>query len=509
MKVAPEEWIIEADISMMQSAMEAGTLSAVQLVQLYVERIRKHDGPINAILELNPDALEIAFSLDEERRHSGRRSMLHGIPILLKDNIDTCDRMHTSAGSVALANSIAPTDAFIVARLREAGAVLLGKANMTEWANAMSDSMWAGYSSRGGIVLNPYGPGNVFVGGSSSGSAAAVAANFCAASIGTETSGSIVCPASYNFAVGIKPTVGLVSRSGIIPLSRSQDTAGPIARTVTDAAILLGALTGEDERDEAMMHSGRRTCDDYTPFLDASFIHKARIGVPRYYCGELDEAAAAVLEAAIAVLRSLGATVVDSVELPCAGIEWDRNVVRHEFKKDLNDYLARLHPEVPVRTMKELIAYNKVHADVALKYGQGGLERCEETSGSLHEPVYLRALQHNRMMSREQGIDYALRAYQLDALLFQGHHGSEIAARAGYPLVTVPGGYASNGSVSTAGYVTDGPYGITFSGTAYSEPTLIKLAYAFEQATKHRFPPDIGLNVEGEPVGELESLYEI
>ncbi|EFM11696.1 Amidase [Paenibacillus curdlanolyticus YK9] len=509
MKVAPEEWIVEADIRMMQSAMEAGTLNAVQLVQLYVERIRKYDGPINSILELNPDALEIAFSLDEERRRSGSRGLLHGIPILLKDNIDTRDRMHTSAGSVALANSIAPADAFVAAKLREAGAVLLGKANMTEWANAMSDTMWAGYSSRGGIVLNPYGPGNVFVGGSSSGSAAAVAASFCAASIGTETSGSIVCPASYNFAVGIKPTVGLVSRSGIIPLSRSQDTAGPIARTVTDAAILLGAITGEDEQDEATLHAKQRVYEDYTPFLDARFIRQARIGIPRYYCEQLDEAALTILESAIAVLRSLGATIVDPVELPCAGIEWDRNMIRHEFKKDLNDYLARLLPEVPVRTMKELIAYNEANAEAALRYGQGGLERCEETSGSLLEPVYLQALRHNRTMSREQGIDYALQAHRLDALLFQGHHGSEIAARAGYPLVTVPGGYASNGSVSKAGYVTDGPYGITFSGTAYSEPTLIKLAYAFEQATKHRFPPSLSASLQNKRFEELAPLYEI
>lgn len=492
MNEAPEQWIIDADIDSMQAAMEAGRMTSVQLVRLYLDRIAKYDGPINAMLELNPDALAIADELDRERAAGGSRGRLHGIPIVLKDNIDTHDRMHTSAGSLALAESIAPEDAFVAARLRAAGAVLLGKTNMTEWANGMSESMWAGYSARGGLVLNPYGPWSVFVGGSSSGSAAAAAASFAAAAVGTETSGSIVSPSSYNFVVGIKPTVGLVSRSGIIPLSLSQDTAGPIARTVKDAVILLGALAGVDPRDEATLASRGQAFDDYTPFLDTAFISRARIGIPRYYCADMDEAPLAILKSAIDALRGLGATIVDPVALPCEGTEWDRNVVRYEFKRGLNDYLARLHEAVPVRSLKDIIEFNERHAERALKYGQGGLIRSEETSGTLTDDEYAHGLCFNRVMSRERGIDCALREHGLDALLFLGHCGSDIAARAGYPLITVPAGYADDGRMSKGGYVTDGPYGITFAGTAFSEPTLIALAYGFEQATQRRFPPKLG-----------------
>ncbi|WP_127530631.1 amidase family protein [Paenibacillus kobensis] len=492
MNEAPEQWIIDADIDSMQSAMESGRMTSVQLVQLYLDRIAKYDGPINAMLELNPDALAIAAELDREREETGCRGKLHGIPIVLKDNIDTHDRMHTSAGSLALADSIAPEDAFIAAKLRAAGAVLLGKTNMTEWANGMSESMWAGYSARGGLVLNPYGPWSVFVGGSSSGSAAAAAASFAAGAIGTETSGSIICPSSYNYVVGIKPTVGLVSRSGLIPLSLSQDTAGPIARTVKDAVILLGAMTGTDPCDEAMSATQGRAFSDYTPFLDAEWVRRARIGIPRYYCADADEAPLAILESAIEVLRGLGATIIDPVSLPCAGTEWNKNVTRYEFKRALGDYLARLDESVPVRSMKDIIEFNEKHAERELKYGQGGLLRSEETTGNLSDEQYVSGLNFNRKMSREQGIDYALREHQLDALLFLGHYGSDIAARAGYPLVTVPAGYADDGRMSSGGYVTDGPYGITFAGTAFSEPALIALAYGFEQATKHRFPPNLG-----------------
>jgi amidase len=440
----------------------------------------------------DPEAIEIARALDRERKEKGSRGPLHGIPILLKDNIDTHDQMHTSAGSVALAGSIAAEDSFVASGLRSAGAVLLGKANMTEWANFMSDTMWSGYSSRGGLVLNPYGPGELFVGGSSSGSAAAVAANLAAAAIGTETSGSIISPSSQNSVVGMKPTVGLISRSGIIPIAHSQDSAGPITRTVADAAIILGALTGVDERDADTLSGVNRSFRDYTPFLDEGFLQHARIGIPRFYYQALDEPRLAIIEAAIAVLKSKGATIIDPVKLPCEQTEWDRNVLRYEFKKDLNDYLAKLPETVPVHSLQDVIAFNEQHAEIALKYGQGRLTWCEETSGTLTEQAYLDSLMKNREMARTKGIDYALEEHRLDALLFLGSEGgSDLAARAGYPLITVPAGYAASGIITSGGYTTKGPQGVTFVGTAFSEPTLLKIAYGFEQAAKHRFPPQL------------------
>jgi amidase len=485
-----EEWIIEADIQSMQQAMEEGKFCSEDLVQVYLGRIAKYDSRIHSILELNPDALDIARSLDVERKEKGIRGYLHGIPILLKDNIDTCDRMHTSAGSIALANSIAHEDSFVAHQLRLAGAVLLGKANMTEWANFMSSTMWAGYSSRGGLVLNPYGPGELFIGGSSSGSAAAVAANFAAASIGTETSGSIIGPACRNSLVGIKPTVGLVSRSGIIPIAHSQDTAGPIARTVADAAILLGAITGADPRDEATIPIAEGAYQDYTPFLDKSCLPHARIGIPRYYFRDLDPARLAIVEAAIEALRKEGATIIDPVTLPCEQTKWDSNVMRFEFKKDLNDYLAKLDKHVLVHSLSELIEFNRIHAESALKYGQDILVWCEETSGTLTEEAYWISKRRNDEMSREYGIDHALKSYELDALMFlSDDDGTDLAARAGYPSITVPAGYATEGIIEAGGYNSRGPQGITFVGTACSEPTLIRIAYGYEQATRHRFPP--------------------
>jgi amidase len=486
-----EEWIVEKDISTMQAAMESGTVRSEDLVNAYLGRIQKYDLKINAVLEINPDAIEIARTLDQERRERGSRGPLHGIPILLKDNIDTLDKMHTSAGSLALADSIAPEDSFVAAQLRAAGAVLLGKANMTEWANYMSSTMWSGYSSRGGLVLNPYGPGELFIGGSSSGSGAAVAANLAAAAIGTETSGSIISPASQNFLVGIKPTIGLVSRSGIIPITHSQDSAGPMTRTVADAALILGALTGVDERDPATLASIGRSYRDYSQFLDASFLQQARIGIPRLYYKDLDEARLAIVEEAIRTLKEKGATIVDPVQLPCCeNIEWDWEVLRYEFKKNLNDYLARLPEAVPVHSLADVIAFNERNAEKALKYGQDILIRSEETSGSLTEQEYLDSKMKNIEMSRSQGIDHVLQEHQLDAILFLGNEeGADLAARAGYPVITVPGGYASTGRIEEDGRTTKGPQGITFVGTAYSEPTLIKIAYGFEQATKHRFPP--------------------
>ncbi|MBP1989769.1 amidase [Paenibacillus eucommiae] len=445
---------------------------------------------MNTIIEINPDAVKIAMSLDKERTEKGSRGPLHGIPILLKDNIDTFDNMHTSAGAVALAESFALKDSFVAEQLRSAGAVLLGKANMTEWANFMSDTMWAGYSSRGGLTMNPYGPGELFVGGSSSGSAAAIAANLAAAAIGTETTGSIICPSSQNFIVGLKPTIGLISRTGIIPISNSQDTPGPMTRTVKDAAILLGVMTGVDERDSSTLSSVNQSFKDYTQFLDRNFLKRARIGIPRFYYQNLDPERLAIMESAITLLIDEGATVIDPVVLSCEQVQWNFDVKRHEFKKYVNDYLSKLPVSVPVHTLSELIEYNTKHADVALKYGQSRLIWCDETSGSLNEPEYLESKKKNEMYARTEGIDYVLEKHSLDALLLPGNYeGTDIAGRAGYPLITVPAGYATHGSTTSEGWITKGPFGITFSGTSFSEPTLIKLAYAFEQATKHRFPP--------------------
>lgn len=491
MQVPIEEWIIEADISNMQAAMQTGVIRAEDLVHVYLDRIHAFNPILRAVLEVNPDAIQIARELDQERKEKGSRGPLHGIPLLLKDNIGTHDRMHTSAGSVSLENWIAPKDSFVAEQLRAAGAVLLGKANMTEWANFMSSTMWAGYSSRGGLSLNPYGPGELFVGGSSSGSAVAVAADLCAAAIGTETSGSIISPASQNCVVGLKPTVGLVSRSGIIPLTHTQDAAGPMGRTVKDVAIILGALIGADEDDEDTLRCMQKAHVEYTQFLDESYLQQARIGIPRFYLQQLDEARQRIVSDAIAVLKEKGATIIDPVSLPCEQTEWDWNVLRYEFKKYLNDYLANAAGSgAVVHSLKDVIAFNEEHAPVALKYGQDKLIWCECTSGTLTEDEYRESKRKNSEMARTQGLDHVLAEHQLDALLFLGNeHGADLAARAGYPVITVPGGYAETGVIAPGGYVTKGPQGITFVGTAFSEPVLLKIAYGFEQATRHRLPP--------------------
>ncbi|MGU3472043.1 amidase family protein [Paenibacillus sp. D51F] len=488
-KTNHEGWI-EADILTLQAAMESGSLSAAACVRWYLERIERLNPKLKAVLEINPDALEIAEALDAERLERGSRGPLHGIPILLKDNIDTGDRMHTSAGSLALAEHFAVMDSAVAEQLRAAGAVFLGKANMTEWANFMSGTMLSGYSSRGGQTLNPYGPGELFVGGSSSGSGAAVAANLCAAAIGTETSGSIISPSSQNGLVGLKPTIGLVSRRGIIPISHSQDSAGPMARTVRDAAILLGAMTAADPRDDAMQEQGRKAYADYTPFLDANGLQGARIGIPRHYYQGLDEARAAIIERAIALCKDRGAIIVDPVSMPCENAKWDWDVMRFEFKKGLNDYLAQAGSGASVRTLDELISYNETNRDAALKYGQDTLIWSNETSGTLSEPVYAESLRLNHEVSRDQGIDHAIRAYKLEALLFLGNEeGLDVSARAGYPVITVPGGCAETGAIGDEGYTTKGPQGITFVGAAYSEPVLLRLAYAYEQASLYRVAP--------------------
>ena len=485
-----EEWIVEADIISMQKAMESGSTSSEDIVRQYLDRIHKYDSDIHSILEINPDAIQIARDLDQERQETGSRGKLHGIPILLKDNIDTGDKLHTSAGSVALAGSFAVTDSFVASKLRLAGAVILGKANMSEWSNFMSSTMPAGYSSRGGLVLNPYGPGEIFISGSSSGSAAAVASNLVAAAIGTETAGSIVGPACQSFLVGIKPTVGLVSRTGVIPISVSQDTPGPIARNVTDAAIILGALTGMDDKDKATFLSKERTFSDYTPFLDADFLQQARIGIPRHYYKHLDEERLAIMEAAISTLKNAGATIVDDISLHVEHNNWNNDVICYEFKQGLNQYLSQCADSVPIHSLQELIAYNENHAEVALKYGQDTLIRSEAII--LTEQEYHQKKQEYDALALSKGIDYVLKQHSLDALMLPGDvDGMYIAARLGYPLITVPAGYSSTGVIDADGDSTKGPFGVVFSGTAFSEPTLIRIAYGFEQATNHRFPPQL------------------
>lgn len=469
----------EATINDLQQAMQSGGLSSRELVLYYMDRIARFSsgGPqLNAVLELNPDAVHQAEALDQERRYSGPRGALHGIPVLLKDNIDTRDKLHTSAGSLALANSYASEDAFLVSQLRAAGAIILGKANMTEWANFMTDHMSNGYSSRGGQVLNPYGPGNLDVGGSSSGSAVAVTADLVTVAVGTETWGSILSPASNNSIVGIKPTVGLVSRSGIIPISHSQDTAGPMGRTVADAAILLGAMTGWDERDPITLTSQGKSHTDYTQFLNPHALKGARIGVPRAYYWRLDADGLGILDRSIAALQKAGAIVIDPLEVPSEREKMDTTVLLYEFKPALNAYLGRLAPHVPIHSLAELVEFNKRDPERMLKYGQTLLEAAEQTSGSLTEAEYMEARKRDLYLTREQGLDYVIAQHRLDAVLLPGNSGSGLGAKAGYPSVTVPGGYTPEGK----------PIGITFAGTAWSEPQLIALAYAFEQATQYR-----------------------
>ncbi|MGG3468353.1 amidase family protein [Neobacillus pocheonensis] len=477
-----EEWLEEATISKMQEKLQSSEITSKELVLLYLHRISILDKQINSVLEINPDALQIAEALDTERKEKGPRSRLHGIPILIKDNIDTHDKMHTSAGSLALKDSIAEKDSFVAEQLRQAGAVILGKTNMTEWANFMAIGMKSGYSSRGGQVLNPYGPGKFDVGGSSSGSGAAIAANFAAAAVGTETSGSILNPSSQNSLVGIKPTVGLISRRGIIPIAHTQDTAGPMARTVEDAAILLTALTGRDEHDPVTQTNPINNTD-FTKFLFKDGLNGKRIGFAvEGFIELLSEDKQKVVSEALETMKALGAEIIDNIVIPSAKAEWKYDVLTYEFKPDLNAYLNGLHPSIKVRSLKDLIDFNNQDEEKMLKYGQAVLIQSEETSGSLTENEYIEALEFDLFHSTQQGIDYALETYNLDAIVFPHEEGSHISAKAGYPSIAVPAGYATDGE----------PVGITFSGTAYSEPQLIQLAYAFEQLTQFRKPAVLG-----------------
>jgi len=476
----------ELTINEIQIAMDNGEITSKDLVMYYLYRIAKYDqdGPkINSILEINPDAIFIAEALDYERKTKGARGPLHGIPVVLKDSIETNDSMHTSAGTLALENHISSHDAFLVEKLREAGAVILGKANMTELANGMSNTMWAGYSSRGGQVLNPYGDADLFVGGSSSGSAVAVAANFTVLSVGTETDASILSPAVTNAVVGIKPTVGLISRTGIIPFTYSQDTAGPMARTVTDAAILLGALVGVDHFDAATHKNRGRLQKDYTTYLDPMGLKGVKIGVFKgaskvFY--ESEEYDVGLFEDVIQTLNEEGALVNEDIEIPSFHREWKRVVLLSELKHSLENYLSKLPSHLPVHSITDLIQFNKSNAEKALKYGQNKLEEIVVLPNTLRNPEYLNAKLDDLYFS-QTGIDFALKKYDLDAILFPSYIGSTICAKAGYPSIALPAGYKENGR----------PFGITFAGTAFSEGILIKLAYAFEQCTQHRKKPKL------------------
>lgn len=472
----------EATIKQMAEAMEEGKIDSQTLVLMYLKRIAEIDksGPkLNSVLEINPDALHIAEALDRERQLAGPRSILHGIPVMIKDNINTHDKMHTSAGSVALANNYATYDAFVAEKLRAAGAVILGKTNLTEFANFMTENMSNGYSSRGGQSLNPYGPGKFDTGGSSAGSGVAVAASLCAVAVGTETSGSIISPACSNSIAGIKPTLGLISRTGIIPIAHSQDTAGPMARTVEDTAILLGAMIGIDPADPVTARSKAKAEADYTKFLDKDGLKGARIGVPTYIYKYLNEEETEMMHQCIEEIKSLGAEVVEDKNLEAYEKIDNYDVLIYEFKSDLNTYLSTLGSATAMKSLKDIIEYNNNHADIALKYGQTILVQCENTSGTLTEPEYINAKLKDLRLSTIEGIDAYMAENKVDAMLFPSTAGVSMAARAGYPSVAVPAGYCKSGE----------PFGITFSAEAFSEPKLIRLAYAYEQATKKRIPP--------------------
>jgi amidase len=497
----------ELTIHDLQARMESGEFTARSITEMYLQRIEEIDrsGPsLNSVIELNPDAISIADSLDAERKEKGPRGLLHGIPVLIKDIIDTADKMMTTAGSLALLGSIPSQDSFVAQRLREAGAVILGKTNLSEWSNFRSTRSSSGWSSRGGQTLNPYALDRNPC-GSSSGSAVAVAANLCAVSIACETDGSIICPSQANSVVGLKPTLGLISRSGIIPIAHSQDTAGPMARNVTDLAILLGALVGVDPRDPATQGSEGKFYTDYTQFLASEGLKGARIGVARNFFGFNDQVDA-IMETCIHELKNLGAEIVDPAniekmdELQQAEIQ----VLYYEFKTDLNTYLEGLGPDAPVKSLEEIIEFNQKNRDQVMPYfGQERMLQAQE-KGPLTEAEYKKALEDARRFSRDEGIDATLQKHKLDAIVAPSggpawlidwvcgdNHGggsSSPAAVSGYPSITVP-----------AGYIHGLPVGISFMASAYQEPTLLKLAYPFEQGTQIRQTPQYLPSVDLSP----------
>jgi amidase len=494
----------EITVAELQDGMKSGKFTAHSLVEKYSARIDEIDkrGPsINAIIERNPDAFSIADALDRERRSKGPRGPMHGIPVLIKDNIDTADKMMTTAGSLALVGSKPLQDSFVAQKLRSAGAVILGKTNLSEWANIRSSHSTSGWSGRGGLTKNPYALDRNPC-GSSSGTGSGISANLAAVGIGTETDGSIVCPSSSNGLAGIKPTVGLVSRNGIIPISHTQDGAGPMCRTIRDAATLLGALTGVDPADSATAASAGKSYTDYTQFCDASGLKGARIGVARKYFG-FSDAVDALMEQALDAMKKQGAVLVDPADIETLG-KFDESellVFMYELKADLNAYLARLGPDAPVHTLKDIIEFNNRNRQKELPYFGQDLFLKAEAKGPLTEKAYLDAIETNHRLARTEGIDATMDKYHLDAIvaptggpawltdLVNGDHfaggSSNAAAVAGYPNINV-----------TAGTISGLPVGISFFGRAWSEPILIRLAFAFEQATKARqaprFLPTIG-----------------
>lgn len=487
----------EATVADLQVAMRSGKQTARSLAEAYLARIEAVDqrGPaLTSVIEVNPDALAIAEALDAERRAKGERGPLHGIPVLIKDNIATKDGMMTTAGSLALVGAKTPRDSFVAEQLRRAGAVILGKTNLSEWANFRSSKSTSGWSGRGGQCKNPYALDRNPC-GSSSGTGAAIAANLAAVGVGTETDGSIVCPAHACSLVGIKPTLGLVSRSGIVPIAHSQDTAGPMARTVADAAALLGALAGVDPRDAATKAGGGKA-GDYARFLDPKGLAGARIGVAREKLFGYSTDADALVDAAIKEMARLGAVIVDPADIPHLG-EYDDaefEVLLYEFKADLNAYLSGWAVGAPVRTIADIVAFNETSREREMPFfGQDTMEKAQK-KGPLTEKAYVKALEKCHKLSRQKGLDAVMGRHRLDAVvaptgsppwltdLVNGDHflgaSSTPAAVSGYPSITVPAGYAFGL-----------PVGITFIGRAWGEGSLIRLAYAFEQATKVRRPP--------------------
>jgi amidase len=487
----------EATIADLQRGMKSGAFTARSLTEKYLARmdeIDKHGPAINAIIERNPDALAIAGSLDKERKERGPRGPVHGIPVLIKDNIGTHDRMMTTAGSLALLHSIPPKDAFVVRRLREAGAVILGKTNLSEWADVRSRYSTSGWSARGGLTRNPYvldrSPS-----GSSAGSGAAVAANLAAVALGSETDGSVVCPSSANGVVGIKPTVGLISRSGVVPISHSQDTVGPMARTVQDAAILLGALASIDPEDKVTAESRGRSFADYTQFLNPAGLKGARIGVA-HNLFDGGPAVEGLLRNAVDAMKHAGAEMIDPADLGTVGQfeAAEQIVLLYELKAGMNAYLASLGPAAPVHSLKEIIEFNERNWKLEMPYFAQDRFLKAQSYGPLTSPEYLEAIEKAHRLTRGEGIDGLIEKFRLDAIvaptagpawvtdLINGDHdsgkSSRPAAVSGYPNISVP-----------AGFIFGLPVGISFFGKAYSEPTLIKLAYAFEQATRERKPP--------------------
>jgi amidase len=487
----------ELSVTQLQEGMQSGRYTSRKLAELYLQRIAQIDaaGPrLRAVIETNPEALKIADALDAERKAKGPRGPLHGIPVLIKDNIDTGDRMLTTAGSLALTGAPAPRDAFVVDRLRAAGVVIIGKTNLSEWANIRSTRSTSGWSARGGLVKNPYVLDRNPC-GSSSGTGAAIAANLAAIGVGTETDGSVVCPSSVNALVGIKPTIGLVSRTGIIPIAHSQDTAGPMARTVTDAAVLLNVMVGVDQSDAATA-TAPTTPSDYTTALDPNALQGARIGVARAQYFGYSPPADSIIEAAIAQMKTQGATIVDPADIPTAARldACEIEVLLHELKTDLNAYLATRGTAAAARTLKDLIAFNERERAREMPYFGQDLFVRAEAKGPLTAPEYVASSTECRRLARDQGIDAVMTMHRLDALvaptlgpawptdLLNGDHvtggSSTPAAVAGYPSITVP-----------AGWVGELPIGMLFMGRAWSEPRLISLAFAYEQATKHRRSP--------------------